>query len=242
MLNLLASERLKLRHNKLLPICLSIGLLVPLFFIGTDLYYLHNDGLTKNSYEWFSSLILLCQLIIYPILSSLIITFLIHREYSDNTIINNLTSPVNRVQFIFTKIIVWLIWHMILTIGFIIILLLGVYILYGNEALLENILKIFKLALKTSFFNFLSLIPISFIAVLQKKKFFNSLIFSFIVTAIGFAGLYWPKFLGKIIPWSAVSLICVSTNNLGIIPYFSLFLCAIIGLILTSFSFKHQEI
>lgn len=243
MLNILASEKLKLKHNKLLLICFSIGLLTLIFSIVTDIYYLHNGGLTKTFYQWYSSSILLFQLIIFPILSGLVITFLINKEYSDNTIINNLTAPTNRIQFILAKIIIWFIWHMILTMSFIIILCLGLNILYGSQVLFENIYEVFTLSLKTSLFNFLTLIPATYIAVLQKKKFFYSLIFCFITTGIGFAGLYWPQLLGKIIPWSAVSLICVSTTNtLGVIPYLSISLCAIIGLILTTFTFKHQEL
>ena len=243
MLNILASEKLKLKHNKLLLICFSIGLLTLIFSIVTDIYYLNNGGLTKTFYEWYSSSILLFQLIIFPILSGLVITFLINKEYSDNTILNNLTAPTNRVHFILAKIIVWFIWHILLTISFIIILCLGLNILYGSQLLFNNIYDVFILSLKISIFNFLTLIPVTYIAVLQKKKFFYSLIFCFTITGIGFAGLYWPELLGKVIPWSAVSLICVSTNStLGIIPYLSILFCAIIGLILTIFTFKHQEL
>jgi len=244
LLNILSSEVMKLKRNKLILSCSIIAILIPVFMICCDLYYLNKGTLVHDTaIEWIGSLSLLCQLIIYPILSGFIITFSIQKEYGESTIINTLTAPVNKTKFLFGKIIVWFLWHMAITAVFLFITFAGVYLLYGQSPLSTNLSQIVKQILLIGLFDFLTLIPVVWIAIIQRKSFYPSLLFCCIIMAIGFAGLYWSKLLSSIIPWSAVSTLCVTgLHSSDITPYISIISCGIIGLGLAIYSFRHQDL
>lgn len=244
MLNILSSEVMKLKRNKLMLSCSIIAILLPVFMICCDLYYLNKGTLVHNTaIEWFGSISLLCQLIIYPILSGFIITFSMQKEYGESTIINTLTAPVNRTKFLFGKITMWFIWHMAITVFFLFITFAGVYLLYGKSPLSTNLWQMVKQILIIGLFDFLTLIPVVWVAIIQRKSFYPSLLFCCVIKAMGFAGLYWPKLLSSIIPWSAVSTLCVTgMHSSSIIPYISVVSCGIIGLGLAIYSFTHQDL
>ena len=75
MLNILANERLKLKRNKLLPVCTLIALMIPI------------------------------QIIVYAVLSGFVITCFVQKEYVEGTMINTLTVPINRTKFLLGKYI-----------------------------------------------------------------------------------------------------------------------------------------
>lgn len=243
LLNVLATERMKLKRNKLLLVCNAIAILLPVLLICQDVYDL-GDAIPKwTAINWVFRVQTLCQLIAYPILSGFIIIFLLQKEYGDMTIINTLTAPVGRIKFLLGKLIVWATWHVIITICFLAISCVGIYVLYDKSILLENLSAITTTILKTGILNLGTLLPVAWIAVLQKKTFYPSLLFTMIITGLGLAGLYWPVLLGSIIPWSAVDLLSVPGGEvISGVAYTSVALCAVVGFGLTAYSFKKQEL
>jgi len=242
LLNVLIAERMKLKRNRLFLVCSIICVLLPLVMIVEDIYQ-YRGSQPDDLIRWLFSLLLLCQIMIYPILSGLIISFIVQKEYSDQTIINTLTAPVRRFHFLFGKLIMWFIWYLTQTICFLLISCLGVYLLFGHAQLSEHLALISKMVLESGILSFLTLVPAIWIAVLQRKLFYPSILFCCVASGVGFAGLYWPYSISKIVPWSAVAILNLPNGpSLGSIPYISIFACATIGLHLAVRSFRVQEL
>lgn len=75
MLNILASERLKLRRNKLLPVCTLIAILLPAFMIAVDLVEKDSIISKMTGMGWLYRLVIPIQVIVYPVLSGFVITY-----------------------------------------------------------------------------------------------------------------------------------------------------------------------
>jgi len=135
LLNILANEKMKLKRNKLVITCTLIGILLPLVMIWSDIRNSNSLLEEFTIMQWLSRLILPIQLIVYPVLSGFVITFLIQKEYMERTIINTLTAPANRNKFLLGKFIVWVIWFVFITVLFLLITYGGISLLYGNSQL-----------------------------------------------------------------------------------------------------------
>lgn len=238
--NLLAAERLKLRHNRLIISCSSLAIILPVMVIATDIF---QGALPKYSIMgWVFRLASLCQYFAYPVLSGFVLTFLIQREYTDHTIINMLTAPVSRTRLLIGKLIIWATWHITMTIGYLAIVCLGAGILYGSATLYGSFYEIASFIIKFGLLHLVTLTPIAWVAVLQRKNFYPSLLCTIIFTGIGFAGLYFPKFLGSLVPWSSVPLITVpGMQVVPVLAIASICICAFFGLFMAEYSFKHQD-
>ena len=237
MLNILAAERMKLKRSKLLLLCSFIAILLPLIVFPPNEY---DDVSVIN---WVFRLQMALQLAVYPILSGFIITFLIQKEYGDQTIINTLTAPVGRIKYLLGKLIVWLVWYLTITVCFGIIICFRVYIYFGESMFFDNLTAISMTILRTGILYLLTLFPVVWITVLQRKVFYPSLLITVAVTVIGLAGLLTHGISGSIIPWCAVTVICMPNGDvINSAAYTSIFLCAAIGLGLAVYSFKKQEL
>lgn len=238
--NLLAAEQMKLRHNKLILACSLLAIILPVMIISIDIFHGATPKYTVTG--WIYRLASLCQYFAYPVLSGFVLTFLIQREYIDHTIINMLTAPVSRTRLLIGKLIIWATWHIAMTICYLAIVCSGVDILYGSATLYGSFYEITGFIIKFGLFHLATLTPIAWVAVLQRKNFYPSLLCTIIFTGIGFAGLYLPKLLGSLLPWSAVPLITVP--GMQVIPELgitSISICTLFGLFMTIYSFKHQD-
>ncbi|AJA47138.1 ABC transporter multidrug-family permease [Clostridium pasteurianum DSM 525 = ATCC 6013] len=241
MLNILANEKMKLKRNKLVITCTLIGILLPLVMIWSDIRNSNSLLEEFTIMQWLSRLILPIQLIVYPVLSGFVITFLIQKEYMERTIINTLTAPANRNKFLLGKFIVWVIWFVFITVLFLLITYGGISLLYGNSQLQVFLPEITKTCLKAGVLNLLSMTPILAICIFQRNAFYPSLLFSCIVAGIDLAGLYWSENIRRLIPWSAVSSISI-LNDSSSIAYLSIFCCSLLGLVISLYSFNHQDL
>lgn len=243
MLNILATECMKLRRNRLILVCTLLALFLPILMLALEIH--ENSGTTPEYtiISWVFRLSLLFQVIVYPVLSGFILTFLLQKEYGDHTMINTLTAPVSRIKFLSGKIIIWAVWHVAVTIIYLVIMCAGVRILYGSDLLSEYLNDIASLILKIGLFNLGTLTPVIWVAILQRKTFYPSLLFIIATAGIGFAGLYWPKLLGSSIPWSAVALASVPGMDVqSSLAYISIGACTVLGLVFAMIAFKRQEI
>ena len=221
--------------------CTLIGIMLPIAMIIADLSAKNATTSTFTTIEWVNRLVLPIQVIVYPVLSGFVITFLIQKEYVERTMINTLTAPTNRIKLVLGKYIIWSLWSVILTLLFLLITHGGVYLLFGKTQLQEGLLEITELSLKTGILNLLSMSPILIICILQRHIFYPSLLFSCLVSGIGFVGLYWPETIRNVIPWSAITSITFLNSDV-LLPYVSVFCCYICGLAFSFYSFKHQNL
>ncbi len=242
MLNVLATECMKLRRNKLVLILSIVAVLLPIVLIGKDIVQFKGrppiDILT-----WLPSLSQVCQLIIYPVLGGFILTFLIQKEYGDHTIINTLTAPVKRVTFIIGKIVIWFIWQLLLTVIFTLISCCGAYLLYGQQTLLEFLPKVILSGLLNGLLSWAVFTPIAWMAVLQRENSYTSLIFTLLFTVIGAFAMYFPLEVVRFIPWTAVTLMSATYMTAISWPVcLSIGGCAALGLFMACHSFMRQEL
>ena len=241
MLNILANERLKLKRNKLIPMCTLIAIMLPIAMIIADVSAKNATASTFTIIEWVNRLVLPIQVIVYPVLSGFVITFLIQKEYVERTMINTLTAPTNRIKLVLGKYIIWSLWVVVLTLLILLITYGGVYLLFGKTQFLENFYEITELCLKTGILNLLSMSPILIICILQRQIFYPSLLFSCLVSGIGFVGLYWSETIRNVIPWSAVTSITFLNSDV-LLPYVSVICCYICGLAFSFYSFNRQNL
>lgn len=238
LLNILANERLKLRRNKLLPVCTLIAILIPVFMVVVDL--VEKDSLAMTGIEWLRRIIIPIQIIVYPVLSGFVITFLIQKEYVERTMINTLTAPTSRGKFLMGKYLIWTLWMIGITLIFLFIICIGYTSIFGFSELQTSFAEITRICLKTGILNLLSMSPLLIVCILQRNIFYPSLLCSCLVSGIGFVGLYWSEALRNLIPWSAVTSICLLDSQV-IVPYASIIICYAIGIIMSIYCFRHQN-
>ena len=237
MLNILAAERIKLKRNKLLLICSVIAIFLPIIAFPS------NENESISAITWIFRLQMAFQLAVYPVLSGFIITFLIQKEYGDQTIINALTAPVERLKYLLGKLIVWFTWYITITFCFLLIVCVRFFALFGESIFFDSFTGISVMILRTGILCFGTLLPVVWIAIMQKKTFYPSLLAAIIITASGLAGLLVHGLSGSIIPWCAVTLLSMPNGDvIKSVAYVSIALCAAAGFGLAVYSFKKQEL
>jgi bacitracin transport system permease protein len=241
LLNVLANECLKLKSNKLLPVCTFLALILPGFMLIVDLMDKSFIIANMSWNDWLFRLVLPIQVIVYPVLSGFVLTFLIQKEYSEKTIINTLTAPTSRIIFLLGKYTIWVSWVLIITIGFLALTYAGVYSLFGKVLFQESIARVTELIIKIGILNLLSMSALLITCILQRSVFYPSLLFSCLVAGMGFSGLYWPEMIRDIIPWSAVTSITI-LNTQTMLPYTSILIGHFIGLLLSIYFFVKQDL
>jgi hypothetical protein len=225
---------MKLKGNKLILVLTAIGLALPAILLANS---------ATDPQAWVFRLQFLCQFFLYPILSSFAITFLIQKEYADQTIINSLTAPVGRMTFLGAKLVLWLLWYSALTLGFLAITSFRVSLKFGLDALIANWAEIAWMVLRTGFLYFCVMLPIAWIAVMQRKMFYPSLLAAILMSSSGLAGILSQGFLGSVVPWFAVLLLNMPDGDVvASVAYASIGTCAAAGVGLAARSFMKQEI
>ena len=239
MRNIISAEFIKVRKNYAVFFSTLLVIAVPIFMIIVPVappYYT----------SWVMTNILFTICMVLPIMSGFVVTIMIQREYQDQTIINVLVSPVARSTYIFSKLIMWLIWYVITLLIIIAIYILGLYILYQEIFNINSAVNLANNFAKSGILSFIASLPLMLVIVMQRKTFYPSLITVLIFTTIQVGATQVSEstiLLASITPWSAVTLISALEIPM---PYFvisiiSIFTIGIMGLILTCFSFIKQD-
>lgn len=241
MLDLMVADFMKLRKNKMLWILTAVVWGVPVLLVLKELFILSASG-----YEgWFVTLNMISSMTL-SVMSGLLITFLIQREYQDHTIINTLTSPVSRRTFIIEKFLIWALWNLIAAMGIGVIAIIGYKILFPEQFLIENMGTPIIFISKSCIFGFCSLSPVLFAAIKQKMLFYPSLLLTLLFTVIGVSAWQTSEEMltaASIVPWSAASIgAMLDTSN----PYFYLAVCSVlicmaVGVVISVYSFSKQD-
>lgn len=244
MLKIVQAEFIKSRHNKLFTICAAIAFAVPLLMAIKDIKISQNHGsfITFGDWTMMSQDVFLT--VILTVLSGLIITFFCQKEYTERTIIGQLTCPVSRTEFLLGKLTIWSVWHMILTVLFLLATIIGAAMLYPGELSPGSVLQMGLSFIAHGIWIFLSLLPLLAVSVLQRSLFYPSLLLCLLFTFISTCSGQLPGLSAFILPWSAARLL--STMPLEglylIISVSSIIGCAVIGLALAFFWFRRQKI
>src|SRR5699024_1811991 len=133
--------------------------------------------------ELFYNVNLYTVLIIGAPLYGVVTTYLLNREYVENTIKNILTIPVSRVSFIMSKTLLLFIWIMMLTmIAWFLILLLGMLTEYDglDISLLVETFKEFSIGVVLLF---ILTTPIILVTLIM-KNYVPTIIFTVVITLI----------------------------------------------------------
>jgi len=243
LLNIITAEFMKIKNNKMIYICSFIAVIVPVLIVIKDLFYLTSVQRVGID-AWIISIVSIVLLSVYPVLSGFIITYLIQKEYGDQTIINTLTAPTSRTSFLLSKVIVWALWHISATIICLLITYVGCYILFPAHFSVDTVIKIAVMFFKCSILNFVSLLPVFWVTIKQKKLFYPSLLICLLFVIIGLGSMNMPIALASILPWSAVMVLCSyeTINIYYLIGVFSLSICGLASFILSIRLFKHQNL
>lgn len=242
MLNILKSEFLKLKKDSMFFTGTIISLLIPVLLIIKDQFL---SVPPSDISEWVMTCCLI-NFLVLPALSGFIITNLVQKEYQSGTLTNILSAAVSRASFVFAKLAVWFLWYVLLLVYIEIMTVLGGRLLYPAQFSSDAAKMIIAMFTKFGLLTFVTLLPLLWVTILQRKLFYPSILVTIVFTGIlvsGFnisAGMILPA---SIIPWTAVSLTAVyKTESLytgiGII---SIVLTGIGGLFLALRSIYKQD-
>ena len=238
LLNVIIAELTKMRKNKMFIISSLIVWIFAVFLIAIDPSFANlTDG-------WFGVASPLN--IVLSIMSGFVITVLIQREYQDNTIINVLTAPVARKEFIITKSVTWFIWHIITLSVTIALVTVSYRLIFSTTFQISEAVRLIVGFGKMGLLSFVTFLPLLWIAIKQRKTFYPTLILALVFAALLIAVADYPIF--NFIPWTAVTIVSLSgIQGVGIgtqeiiIGLTSIFTCGIFGLGLACFSFSNQD-
>lgn len=245
MLNAFKTELMKVRKSKIFIVCTLISIMVPIFIIFKDAVLLNNTPAITPK-EWIFSGATI-NILILPLMGGFIITYLIQREYQEQTITNVLNATIIRRNFVISKLLIWLVWYIVVLLLIECIYIVGYYIIYPNDFNLIGIKYLLNIFSTSSMLNFITFIPLMIIALKQRKIFYPAIMFSLAFIAIQAASFSISSemlLLGCIFPWSASSIVTFFTlpSNYQIICYISISLTGIFGILGSIYYFNKQDI
>lgn len=242
MLNILKSEILKLKKDAMFYTGTIISILIPVLIIIKDKFL---STPPSEIMDWVMSCCLI-NFLILSLLSGLIITNFVQKEYQSGTLTNILSAAVSRASFVFAKLMVWFLWYVVL-LGYIeIMTVIGSNLIYPAQFSTDFVKMIIIMFTKFGLLTFVTLVPLLWVTILQRKLFYPA-----ILVTIGFTGVLIGGFnismemtlLASIVPWTAVSLvaICQVESPYIVIGIISIVLTGIFGLLLALRSIYKQE-
>ena len=199
---MLKAELYKMKKGRIFYICALIVILLAAWILYKDTILMTPPDDISN---WIQSVNVITSMFL-SITSGFVITFLMQREYEQKTLINVLSAPTSRSVFLFSKLLVWLLWYvLVLGISMVIYIIGGKFIFAGrfHTAEIELLLNSFA---KSRILSFIAAAPLLLISVLQRQTFYPSIMFSLIFTGIEMFTLVLPVKLASMIPWSAATL------------------------------------
>lgn len=127
MLNLIKGEFLKLKRSSVFRISLLGSCIIPLLILMVLIKFALIDNVSTWDFaELFGQNITYLCMFFGLLLNMLIVSYIFYREYKEHTIKAILTTQVTKSEYFISKIIVYIIWSLMLTlISLILVLLIG---------------------------------------------------------------------------------------------------------------------
>ncbi len=203
MKNMIAVEFMKLKRCKIIYICILGFLLASLVVLAT--YYGWND----NTAEWLVNQTLWFNLFfICPVIFSLVGSYIVNREYKDDTIKSLLIVPIDKNKLMISKLWVTVFIIIILSaVSFSFTIISSILVGARGLTIIFFIASLFKYLLM-GIACFISILPILALVILINKGYWFSLIISMIY---GFVGIFAAN--------TSLADIYPLTATLGIINY-----------------------
>lgn len=196
------AELLKMKKSRIFYICSVLVILPAIWMIYKDARLVTPPEEISN---WLQSVNVICSLFL-SISSGFVITFLIHREYEDKTIINVLSAPTSRTVFLFSKFFIWFLWYVLLLGILMVLYSIGGKLVYPGRFGTEEIELLLHLVAKSRMTSFLASSPLLLVAVLQRRTFYPTIMCSLVFTGIELSALTIPIRVASSAPWSAAML------------------------------------
>jgi bacitracin transport system permease protein len=199
LVDLLAVELLKMKRSRMLLLSLLGTAVAPVMVIFTLL--LNGKAETPEGFEIiFYNTNLYSVLLIGVPLYSVMAAYLFSREYTEDTLKNLLTIPVSRTALMLSKMLLFFIWVLFLTlVAWVLALLLGlIWQVEGlSEALILDSLAAYGIA--AALLTALST-PIIWITMAM-KNYVPAIIVSISISLVNVMGFSWDK--RGLLPWTA---------------------------------------
>ncbi|WP_250675444.1 ABC transporter permease (plasmid) [Paraclostridium ghonii] len=162
MLNLIQTEFLKLRRNKLIWLMLLTAIIMPFF----ALFFVHKGVDPRKYYRW--SALSFTLIIILPFILGILSTMLMHQENQYDTLKQLWIVPISKMGYFFSKffvVLVYSICFMLITfVASVMVSVLSGYLVFEWE----NVFYLLKKCLAAGFFTAFAMLPILAIASSQK--------------------------------------------------------------------------
>lgn len=239
MRNTISAELMKMRKNKIYLFSSLVVLMSAVFIVVKDWLFIVPPA---DWHFWIMSSYTVTTLIL-GIMSGFVLTFLVQREYEDKTIINVLTAPTSRLSFLLSKLAVWFFWYAAALFITEIIYIVGGFLVYPDVFDFECIKLLVSTLSKSKLLGFAASIPLLWIAIMQKRMFYPSIMISLVFTGIELAASNMPIQAASVIPWSAVPLVGVFDipapyNTIGMV---CIIFIGTAGFIMSYVSFSKQD-
>ena len=221
MLNLVYTELMKMKRSKMFLISLLGAAVAPvMMFFMMITYRDQSPGVEVTFERYFNQTHLFVSLLIGTLLFGLIATYIINREYQEDTLKNLFTIPVSRTGFLMSKLTVLFGWIQILMLAaFLLCLLLGLigrFTEFSTPILVSYITQY----LKTGVLLFCLTPPVLLITMLF-KNYVPSIAFSIIVTVTAVIVMNSEDYIG-IYPWTIPFVLTLKEAPKGFSIYPSL--------------------
>lgn len=241
MISTIKIEWLKLRRSSLIVVCLSGSFLFTLLAVMKDVLRSESTRQVPQSI-WLTESMMINNFMVTFFLSTMLLGYLIHREYEERTIKNLWVTGVARGKILLSKLIVWLSLHVFMYAVACVVVYLG----YRNifqvyELTFTDILGKFMLSACTTA---IVILPLAWVGIKQKQLFYPTILMGILFAVLAVTGITFPDKWPVIVPWSAA--FALSSMDLGntelLIAISSVAIAGIAGLILMFVSFQRQEI
>ncbi|POP34948.1 ABC transporter permease [Lactonifactor longoviformis] len=241
--NAFQTELLKLRKNKMALIGFASTVSVPILLVLKSVLI---DKSKIDYQEWLQTVSMLVNIIL-PIMSGFFITQSMQKEYGEKTIINIITAPVNRKNFVLSKIAVWLCWYlavMILTEG---ITIVGSLYLFRSQVTITSVYFTVRLLTQIGILSFIAFLPVIWLAVRQRTLFYPTMLCTLLFVLLQSVGSQVSEELlpaASFVPWLAIQISAMlpSDSQYLYICITSILCSGLLGSVLAVREFKRQDL
>ncbi|MBP1046148.1 ABC transporter permease [Enterococcus sp. BWM-S5] len=241
MRSIIKIEWLKLRRSSLVFVCLSGSLLFTLLAVLKDVVRSESTQQVPQDI-WITENMMINNFMVTFFLSTMLLGYLIHREYEERTIKNLWVTGVARSSILFGKLTVWLLLH------FTMYLVACAVVYFGYRSIFDvyelGFIDIFGKFMLSAFTAAVVILPLAWVGIKQKQLFYPTILVGILFAVLAVTGITFPDKWPVIVPWSAafaLSSMDLGNTELGI-AVLSVAITGILGLILTFVSFQRQEI
>lgn len=234
----------KIRHKNLLKTSLIIIFLFTIIIVLKDIFI--NLRVRELGIEsWVISLDTILVFLIIPIVSGILYTTMINSEYAERTIVNYMPAVVNRNIFIISKIILWMICHLLMVLTVYLVSYIGSLVIFPTT---DSIIRLYYMGMyfvKSALLSFLSLALLVPISILQRSSYIPPIVSTLGIVAVGISATQLNGILPFILPWTATFILSQPValpDNLKLLGYGVIIASSILFYILGLVMINRQDI